>query len=248
MLIIYIFLAIVFFTLTIILRIKMPAIKGYAGESKVSSILNKLPPDKYIVMNDVMINTSHGTSQIDHIVFSVYGIFVIETKNYSGWIYGGENSENWTKNVYGNKYLFRNPLKQNYAHLKALQEVLGIENQKAFISVIAFSNSADIKIQSSQNIINFRQLKSCIQSYTTEILAFGECNTFSTKLYGSTDYTKKQKKAHVQEIKSLSKERENKIHNGICPICGGQLILRKGRYGQFYGCTNYPKCRFTKNQ
>lgn len=243
----YIILLIAVFTLTIILKLKMPSIKGYAGESKVSSILHRLPSDKYIVMNDVMLNTSYGTSQIDYVVFSVYGIFVIETKNYSGWIYGGDNSENWTKNVYGNKYPFRNPLKQNYAHIKALQEVLGIDNQKAFISIIAFSNAAELKFQSSQNVINFRQLKNCIQNYTTEILTFGECNTFSLKLYGTTDYTKEQKKTHVQDIKTATKERENKIQNGICPKCGGQLVLRKGKFGSFYGCSNYPRCHFTQN-
>lgn len=143
----------------------MPGIKGRFGKNKVAGILNTLPPDKYIIINDLLLKTSHGTSQIDHVVLSEYGIFVIETKNYSGWIYGSEHSEEWTKNVYGNKYKFRNPLKQNYAHVKALMEVLEITNQSLFIPIIAFSNQADIKVQASKRGINFCNLRSCIFSY-----------------------------------------------------------------------------------
>ena len=59
--------------------------------------------------------------------------------------------------------------------------------------------------------------------------------------------SKEQKKTHVQDIKTATKERENKIQNGICPKCGGQLVLRKGKFGSFYGCSNYPRCHFTQN-
>lgn len=71
MILLYIIFAIIAFILTIILRIKIPTIKGHAGESRVSFILNRLPNDKCIVVNDVMLNISHGTSQTDHVVFSV---------------------------------------------------------------------------------------------------------------------------------------------------------------------------------
>lgn len=109
--------------------------KGQAGENKVARILQKLPTEKYKIVNDILIKNSHGTTQIDHVVLSEYGVFVIETKNYSGWIYGGEYSEEWTKNVYGNKYQFRNPLKQNYAHIKALMDILEIKSQDLLIPI-----------------------------------------------------------------------------------------------------------------
>lgn len=33
----------------------------------------------------------------------------------------------------------------------------------------------------------------------------------------------------------------------VCPKCGGELFKRRGRFGEFYGCSNYPGCRFTRN-
>ncbi len=55
--------------------------KGKAGEKTVSRKLSRLPKDKYKVLNDIMLATPKGTTQIDHIVVSIYGVFVVETKN-----------------------------------------------------------------------------------------------------------------------------------------------------------------------
>ena len=105
---------------------------GKAGERRVSHKLNWLPKE-YIVLNDIMLPSNYGTTQIDHIVVSPYGIFVIETKNYKGWIFGNEDSEEWTQSLIGRKKMlgwsseqhrFRNPIRQNYAHIKAVQNLL----------------------------------------------------------------------------------------------------------------------------
>ena len=108
----------------IILRIYSPKIKGSFGEAKVNTKLNFLGKD-YIVLNDILIKSSNGyTSQIDELVLSEYGIFVIEIKNYKGWIFGNERSENWTQVIYKEKFTFRNPIKQNWSHIYALKNVL----------------------------------------------------------------------------------------------------------------------------
>jgi hypothetical protein len=77
--------------------------KGVIGESKVARQLNKLQNDEYKVLNDILVETDRGTSQIDHIVLSIFGIFVIESKNYKGWIHGSENSEYWIQTIYKKK-------------------------------------------------------------------------------------------------------------------------------------------------
>lgn len=64
--------------------------KGMRGEMRVSAILTQLPND-YTVLNDQVFRTEKGTTQIDHVVVSKYGIFAIETKNYRGEIYGNDN-------------------------------------------------------------------------------------------------------------------------------------------------------------
>ena len=54
-----------------------------------------------------------------------------------------------------------------------------------------------------------------------------------------------QKKEHVNTIKKELKKQNTKVTANICPRCGGKLVTRKGKYGEFKGCSNYPKCRFT---
>lgn len=95
--------------------------KGNVGEQIVAAQLRELPGEKYMVLNDILLQTERGSVQIDHIVISVYGIFVIETKNYKGWIHGNEKSEYWTQSIYPHKTKFRNPIKQNWSHVYPLK-------------------------------------------------------------------------------------------------------------------------------
>ena len=67
-------------------KVFVPDVKGFIGEKTVASELDRLPSEEYRILNDVLISFGSGSSQIDHIVISIYGIFVIETKNYKGWI------------------------------------------------------------------------------------------------------------------------------------------------------------------
>ena len=143
-----------------VVAIYRPSILGNRGEAKVRSILSKLPESDYIVRNDILLNTEHGTSQIDHVVVSVYGIFVIETKNIRGWILGDQYGDEWVKNVYGNKYRFRNPLKQNYGHVKALERALELPFS-IFIPIVVFSRRARLKIETKQTVIYTDKLRFC---------------------------------------------------------------------------------------
>ena len=76
--------------------------------------------------------------QIDHVVVSIYGIFVIETKNYSGWIFGDENSQYWAQVIYKTKNRFYNPILQNRGHIKALQGLLQDYSHIRYIPIVVF--------------------------------------------------------------------------------------------------------------
>ena len=219
-------------------------IKGKMGETNVAVILATLSKEHYCTYNDIIVPSKYGTTQIDHVVVSSFGIFVIETKNYKGLIYGGENAEQWTKNVWGNKYKFRNPLKQNYGHVKALQSILNLP-QSAFIPIVVFSNNADISVQTNQWVINLCNLREVIKLYHSEIFTQDQLIDFCEKISNARDVEKGASKQHVQTVRSNVYRRNQAITNGICPQCGGRLVLRNGRYGSFYGCSNYPNCRFT---
>lgn len=240
---IYYILLLVLFIVSIWLKVTRSKRLGSRGEFSISLMLSKLDSDKYIVMNDLMLDTKYGTTQIDHVVLSVYGIFVIETKNYSGLIYGGERSDTWTKNMYGNKYDFKNPIKQNYGHIKALSEKLNIPSNY-FNSIVVFTNRAKLKGDFESPVIYSSQLLDEIRYHNTEKLTKEQIIEFRNKLVSSLNYDKEKQKKHVADIKDNVNRKEASISAGICPKCGGKLVKRNGKYGEFYGCSNYPKCKF----
>ena len=121
--------------------------KGFLGETVINvAMWLKLEKNVYHRLNGITLPRDNGGStQIDHIIVSVYGIFVIETKNYKGWIYGSENQRQWTQVFQnGSKFKFQNPLRQNYLHIKTLADLLGLE-LSYFHSMIAFIGECELK-------------------------------------------------------------------------------------------------------
>lgn len=222
-------------------------IKGFLGEVFVANILSDLPKEEYLILNDVMLPTSFGTTQIDHIIVSVYGIFIIETKTYGGTITGGEYSEKWTEYRGGKKFSFQNPLRQNYGHVKTLGQLLGYTDD-VFFPIVAFSGECRIKVKSAQPVIYMKQLRENVLSHTEKKFTQEEIIQIFDKIKSANTNGLVSKISHNQQIKEKIKTENDKIANMICPKCGGSLILRKGKYGEFLGCSNYPKCRFTLNQ
>ena len=121
--------------------------KGFLGETVINvAMWLKLEKDVYHRLNGITLpRDKGGSTQIDHIIVSVYGIFVIETKNYKGWIYGSETQRQWTQSFpNGSKFKFQNPLRQNYLHIKTLADLLGLE-LSYFHSMIAFIGECELK-------------------------------------------------------------------------------------------------------
>ena len=239
----FIFVIILFVAGFVCLRWNQANLRGWFGEKNVSSRLHTLPDD-YALFNDVYINIGGRSVQIDHVVVSVYGIFVIETKNYTGWIYGSENSEYWTKNVFGNKYQFRNPIKQNYSHVWALKNLLEIPEDK-FIPIVVFLGGATLKCNTQSAVIYSRQLRRYILSYQMPIFSQNELNDITNRLASANNLDKNRKKEHLHSVRQDIAERNALMRSGICPRCRGNLVERRGKYGRFLGCSNYPQCKFT---
>lgn len=218
--------------------------KGKIGEKAVANKLRNLPLTDYKILNDIMIRSNSTTTQIDHIVVSKYGIFVIETKNYKGIITGSQFSEKWTKNMYGKKYEFRNPLMQNFAHTKALENILNLSSDM-FIPIVVFLSESSIKVNVKSHVINIKDLLYIINEYKTVKLTNDMMESIINTLQNENIIEDKERKKHVDNIKINVKNNNSKVNKNICPKCNGKLIIRKGKYGQFLGCSNYPKCRFT---
>ena len=129
-------------------------LKGWIGEVQ-GTLAHRLLLDTrvYQALNDVTLATPDGTTQIDHILVSRYGIFVIEAKNLDGWIFGSEKDAQWTQNLYGKKYRFQNPLRQNYRHTRALAEFLNLPHEK-FHSVVMFWGDCTFKTTLPTNVLH----------------------------------------------------------------------------------------------
>lgn len=219
--------------------------KGRRGEKQVAILLSLLPKEKYRVINNLLLQQSGHSTQIDHVVVSIYGIFVIETKYYNGWIYGGENSEFWTKNVYGNKYEFRNPLWQNQGHIKALEKLLNFPEQIPIHSIVAFSDQARLKMDRSLPVMYWHQIVPFIKRHDEPVLSDNQVDKIYNSLLSANNVDREAKKQHVLSVKQNIQRRNNAVASGRCPLCGGKLVPRNGKYGRFYGCSNYPNCKYT---
>jgi len=140
-------------------------IKGAEGESIVANRLKKLHKKKYVVINNILINTGNYTSQIDHVVISIYGIFVIETKHYNGWIHGHQNSEYWSQTFIKKKNRFKNPVQQNIGHIKALNNVLKEFKPIVHHPIVVFTGNAELKnVYTKTPVIYAHQLNKTIKS------------------------------------------------------------------------------------
>lgn len=227
--------------IVILIPIIQKKVIGFFGEFWVKLELKKLKKD-YKVLNNVIVRTiDNSTHQIDHIVVSKYGIFVIETKQINGYIKGNDYDKNWTVKRGKNTYYINNPVHQNYGHIKALSEVLG-KNTDKFISIVCISSQAKVRVN-SKYVVRIYKLVKYIKSYTIELLSnyIEVYNTLvSRNIKGYTN-----SRMHVKSVKEIKKVTANDLINK-CPLCGGELVNRQSKYGSFIGCSNYPRCRFKK--
>lgn len=223
--------------------------KGDIGELAVAVMLKDLDKEKYTIIHDIKlknISGNTGSTQIDHIVISTFGIFVIETKAYKGKIYGKEKSRIWTQYLSNQKNNFMNPIFQNYVHIRAIESILEDSYpEMIYHSIIAFSGEANIdSIEVTKaKVCKIRYVSEAIKDLSTEEVIGKEdigkiIEIIDNNKSYQTDF------AHTREVKKVKRENEEKIKQKICPKCGGNLVEREGKYGKFMGCSNFPKCRF----
>ena len=179
-----------------------PKQKGKRGEKLVAGRLRKGLPDEYLILNDIYLPLPDGTTtQIDHVVVSQYGIFVIETKTYSGWIFGEEKSREWTQTIYRKKSRFQNPMRQNYKHICALADNLGID-KAYFHGVVAFTGDCTFKTEMPPGVVYSRGAADYISSFGQPLIKseqVGEVASVIAEWQGSLNEA--QIKGHVSNLK-----------------------------------------------
>lgn len=164
---------------------RTPWFAGYLGELRVRSIIRReLDGGVYHALHDVTLPTLGGTTQIDHILVSRYGVFVIETKNMKGRIYGRASDQLWTQAFIGRSFTFLNPLRQNFKHLKAVKAVLGLESWRVH-SIVVFVGTATFGAPMPTNVCGLRGLVPMLCSRRRIALNDAEVRNAVERLAGS---------------------------------------------------------------
>ena len=235
--------------LFVIAVFKTPWFKGVLGEAlvKIAARL-KLPADTYHPIHNVTLPTLDGTTQIDHVFVSRFGIFVVETKNMRGWIFGGDSQTQWTQTIFKKSFKFQNPLHQNYKHVKALEAALDVPSE-AIHSVVVFIGENTFKSSMPSNVTKGLGYITYIKSFSEPVLSELQVQHAISKIQAvRLTPTRETHRQHVQQLKT----RADPLAERKCPKCGSPMILRTAKSGgnagnQFWGCSAYPKCRVVQN-
>ena len=148
----------------------------YTEAARIERVVSKrlkstLNAQDYKVVNNIYLPSTGiiSTTQIDHIVFSIYGIFVIETKSNQGWIFGKRTSKHWKQVLYRNKYTINNPLHQNYAHTCAVKNIVSDYLDIIPISLVVFPCADRVHINDSRHVGNLAYVINQIHSHKTKL-------------------------------------------------------------------------------
>lgn len=228
-------------------------LKGWFGEAMTNFVSWAALNDAvYHRLNNVTLAKHSGmTTQIDHIIVSQYGIFVIETKNYKGWIFGNERQEKWTQIVKGGKkFQFYNPIRQNYGHIKTLSDLLQLD-LSYFHGIVWFGPDSELKTKDdlpdfvlNRGLIPYIKSKNQILLTKEQVLIIVK-NIDNNKFdHGLGTYF-----IHQENVKHHLEKKKN---NPTCPKCQSAMVERMAKNGDyknkaFWGCIRYPKCRGTRS-
>ena len=256
----WIIIAIVLFVALCVLAVVFGQDKGQAGETRIYKVLERLEGQKAIIPNCYLPMRDGGTTEVDLILIHESGIYVIESKNYSGWIFGSENQRYWTQSLpsrskKSEKHQFYNPIWQNKTHVQSLKCLLQ-NNEIPYYSYVVFGDSCELKnvqLTSGRHHVTYCSylLKEISENarYNGRCLSDEQINECYTILLNFTNASDEQKAKHVQEIYAKLYPVVQPDGTWTCPRCGGVLVERIAQRGSrvgnhFWGCSNYPKCKF----
>lgn len=225
---------------------------GDHGEKRVSSFLEDLDCEDYRVFNDLLIRDGKYTTQVDHVIISRYGVFVLETKNVHGKVYGGGNAEFWKQYLpdvgykrygYTQEHQLRNPIWQNDGHVKTLRRLV-FGNDVPVYGIVVFPDSTDLMVTADKPVLHMCEVVPYIRRYTDAVLSSDRMRSYRGRLLEVISVSESDRRSHLDNIHYNKERRDSAVASGRCPKCGGQLVERYGRYGRFVGCSNYPECKY----
>lgn len=241
--------------------------KGLTGELTTNLATRlRLVWWNYRLLNNVTLPTGDGTTQIDHIIVSKFGVFVVETKFMSGWIYGKATDARWTQKFPRSSFQFQNPLRQNYKHVKAVAEVTGLPEDK-IKSVVVFMGDAVFKKRMPPNVCRWggeyiAHIKSHKQPILTTVETRAALDAIRRQRSAPGLATRMNHIKHVNDIKSGKPQPQDGLPEAPsppapvpevllnpprCAECG-QTMLQRIRFdtpipgARYWACPGAPVC------
>ena|GEM_PF-898731 len=196
------------FVLSIVLGLKhSPQFIGKNTECFVNKKLSKLNHDYYKVLSDVLLPSAGnqiGTTQIDQIVVSNFGIFCIETKAYSGWIFGRAEDKYWTQVIYHKKSRFYNPLWQNFGHVKTIENLIATLNIKVPVySYVAFPDADNLRITGTDLVGYAGEVVKKIKFHNQFVLSNIDRDRIVDEINQINIVDKNIRKEHIKKINEI---------------------------------------------
>lgn len=233
-------------------------LKGSAGE-QLTKYFCKATTDM-LVLRDVLIDGANGgTSQIDLLLIGAKGVFVIEVKYYHehATVYGSGKNSKWYYYLGGKRYELYSPLHQNKQHVKYLKTLLAdFGDVPMFSALVIFCK--DFKVEhvnaDPQNPDTFvcnslpalQRGIGVISENRPDVLDEEKRSKLRDYIAEHQHGGKEARREHVERVRDVQQKQKMYREQNMCPYCKKELVLRKGKYGSFYGCSNYPKCRYTQ--
>lgn len=175
---------------------------GVTGETYVSRLLSGLPSE-YRCLNDLLIRYKGHTLQIDHLVVSPHGVFIVETKNFRGKVYGSFGDRNWLQVLNGKKRQFYSPVRQNYRHVEVISDICGIKTGKVQ-SVVVFVGRCELHLKEVCNTISSKELQEYIMKFREYRLGSGDIERVCRRLEKrniTSPYLRRCHQVYAQRIK-----------------------------------------------
>lgn len=194
-----------FFALIFLLgKFASPKARGQRGEARTSEILQQYATEVGgFVIDDVILPYGKGTQQIDHILFAPAGVFVVETKNWGGWIYGKDEDQYWTQTIGINriqKHQHYNPVKQNHVHIKAVKVHTKEYDKGKFYNMIVFFKNNTEHIN-SQHVVGSSELLDCLRSFKEKRYTLAHLKVMYDRIYYYIEHPVTTHDQHVQSIR-----------------------------------------------
>lgn len=167
------------------------------GESFELQIVTELKnlSKEYKIFHNILFKDGNIMVQIDFIIVSPYGVFVIEVKAHKGTIIGDINSQYWVQKLGNNNYKFYNPIKQNAAHINVFKYYL---KNISFIPIVVFNDSTTLKVNCA---IKMNELLDTINKYKKVVLTDKQVNYICAIIYRYKTTNPKDIEIHKNKVK-----------------------------------------------